>query len=164
MNQAYLFDEYARLIDVGRILDRSHFPLQVASEYDRYLARMRRLIASVKAVEPGLPDVFTEFVGNPSFNAYAAKYKGSYFVAIFDGLPLVVATVVNHMLADSRLFADIGDPEAEEQILVPLAALVVAQCLNAGLWCWNVVFGNWVESFELDSRICGRELPVYFSF
>ena len=37
---------------------------------------------------------------------------------------IVVATVVNHMLADSRLFADIGDPEAEEQILVPLAALV----------------------------------------
>jgi len=124
MDEAYLFDEYARLLDVGRILDRSHFPPQVAHDYERYLRRARTLITSVRTMEPGLPDVFTEYVGNPKFNAYAAKYKGSYFIAFFDGMPIIVATVVNRMLADGRLFASIGDPKAEEQALAPLAALV----------------------------------------
>ena len=123
MNEAYLFDEYARLIDAGRILSRSHFPPQVASEYERYLGRARTLIASARTVERGLTDVFTEYVGNPTFNAYAAKYKGSYFIAFFDGIPIIVATVVNRMLADGRLFAGIGDPKVEEQALPPLTGL-----------------------------------------
>ena len=67
--------------------------------------------------------MFTEYVGNPTFNAYAAKYKGSYFIAFFDGMPIIVATVVNRMLADGRLFASIGDPKAEEQALPPLTGL-----------------------------------------
>jgi hypothetical protein len=133
MDDAYLFDEYARLIDAGRILIRSHFPPQVVSEYERYLGRSRTLVASARTVERGLPDVFTEYVGNPTFNAYAAKYKGSYFIAFFDGIPIVVATVVNRMLADGRLFASIGDPKAEEQDLPPLAGLApdAAQNYNA---------------------------------
>ena len=123
MDEAYLFDEYARLIDAGRILDRSQFPPQVMSEYERYLRRVRALIVSVRTVERGLPDVFTEYVSNPMFNAYAAKYKGSYFIAFFEGMPIIVSTVVNRMLADGRLFASIGDPKAEEQTLPPLSGL-----------------------------------------
>ena len=123
MDEAYLFDEYARLIDAGRILNRSHFPPQVASKYERYLGRARTLITSARKVERGLPNVFTEYVGNPTFNAYAAKYKGSYFIAFFDGMPMIVTTVVNRMLADGRLFESIGDPKEEEQTLPPLSGL-----------------------------------------
>jgi hypothetical protein len=124
MDEAYLFDEYASLIGAGRILGRSHVPPEAASEYHRYLGRARTLVDSARTVEGGLPDVFTEFVGNSTFNAYAAKYKGSYFIAFFDGVPMIVATVVNRMLADRRLFASIGDPKDEEQALPLLAGLV----------------------------------------
>lgn len=67
--------------------------------------------------------MFTEYISNPTFNAYATKYKGSYFIAFFEGMPIIVATVVNRMLADGRLFKNIGDPKAEEQMLPPLSCL-----------------------------------------
>ena len=40
--------------------------------------------------------------------------------------------------------------------------LVVAQLEIAGLWFWLSVFGDWVETFELDSGVGRGELPVNF--
>jgi len=70
-----------------------------------------------------LPDIYTEYVANAEFNAYAARYKEAYFIGFFAGLPNIVATVVNRMLADGRIFPDIGDPKEEAQDLPLLAGL-----------------------------------------
>jgi hypothetical protein len=62
-------------------------------------------------------------VRNPAFNAFAFKYKGRYFIAFHDGLPVILATVIYRMLADAQLFPQVGDPKAESDNLPLLTRL-----------------------------------------
>lgn len=127
-----IFDEYVTLIKRGRRLDRTRLPAQVNEVYDRYIGRARAALTSASQKLPKLPVVYVDFVTNPAFNAFAFKHKDRYFVAFHDGLPVIVATVVYRMLADGRLFPQIGDPKVEANdfplftTLSPNAALLAA--------------------------------------
>jgi hypothetical protein len=123
MDDEYLFDEFAQLKGLTR-LDRSKFPKEAVAEYDRYLGRAKSMIASALAVLPKMPKVYVEFVASPEFNAYAKKYEHSCHIAFFAGLPAIVATIINRMLADSRIFPDIGNPKEENSDLPVLTGVV----------------------------------------
>ena len=113
MNDADLFDEYAKQNGIGVRFDGSQCPQPVADEYGRYRRRVRSMIASALPKLPGLPAVYADFVEKAAFNARAFKHKGRYFIAIFNGIPFIVSTLVFRMLADDRLFKHIGDPNEE---------------------------------------------------
>jgi hypothetical protein len=117
-----LFDEYARLSGIGRRFDGSRYPQPIADEYNRYIRRVRAMIGSALPKLTGLPAVYADFVENPEFNARAFKHTDRYFIAIFDGIPFIVSTLVMRMLADGQLFPDVGDPKEEEDNLPLFAA------------------------------------------
>jgi hypothetical protein len=113
MDDPGIFDEYVAKIGRGRRLDRAVLPREVDDVYDRYIGRARAAIASASRSLPKLPSVYTDFVANPRFNAFAFKHQDRYFIAFHDGLPVILAMVVYRMLADRRLFPHVGDPGAE---------------------------------------------------
>jgi len=121
MDDVALFDEYGRLSGIGRRFDRSCHPQPIADEYDRYIRRVRSMIDSALPKLTGLPAVYADFVENPAFNARAFKHTDRYFIAIFDGIPFIVSTLVMRMLADGQLFTHVGDPKEEADNL-PLFA------------------------------------------
>jgi len=61
--------------------------------YDEYIGRAGAALASASKISPKLPAVYTDFVTNPAFNAFAFKHKERYFIAFNDGLPIILATV-----------------------------------------------------------------------
>ncbi len=132
MSDADIFDEYVTLRKRGRRLDRVVVPKDANDVFDRHISRARAALASAAKNLPKLPAVYADFVTNPAFNAFAFKYKDRYFIAFNDGLPILLATVIYRILADNRLFPQIGDPKAESgslplfSQLSPNAALLFA--------------------------------------
>jgi len=137
MTDAEILDEFVSLRKRGRRLDRAGLPREVSEVYDRYIGRARAALASASQKFPNLPIVYADFVTNPAFNAFAFKHKKRYFIAFNDGLPVILATVIYRMLADSRLFLQIGDPTVEAANLPvftrlsPNAALLTASTPGA---------------------------------
>lgn len=123
-----VFNEYVILTKRGRRLDRTGLPIPVTDACDRYLGRALSALNSVSQKLPKVPFVYADFVTNPAFNAFAFKYKDRYFIAIHDGLPVVLVMVIYRMLADRRLFRQIGDPDAETDNL----PLITTLSPNAG--------------------------------
>lgn len=123
MDDADLFDEYGRLSRMGRRFNGAGLRTEVTDVYDRYIRRARAAIASASQNLPKLPVVYADFVVNPAFNARAFKHKDRYFIAFSHGLPLILARVIYRMLADRRLFPQVGDPKAESGSLPLFAQL-----------------------------------------
>lgn len=116
MDEAEVFNEY--VTGAGRRrLDRSALPPGVAEAYDSYLARARAAVAGARRSLPTLPEVYTDFVTHPSFNAFAFRHRDHYCIAFHEGLLVVLAGVTARMLADRHLFPRVGDPGAEVENL-----------------------------------------------
>ncbi|MES2792854.1 MAG: hypothetical protein V4719_24795 [Planctomycetota bacterium] len=113
MTDADLFDEFFTLAKRGRRLGRLGLPWEVNEAYERYIGRARAGLESASLSLPKLPTVYADFVTNPAFNAFAFKHRDRYFIAFNDGLPVILTTVIYRMLADGRLFPQVGDSAAE---------------------------------------------------
>jgi hypothetical protein len=121
MSNVDIFDDYIRTAKLGTRLIGSSLPQQAADEYNRYIRRVCSFIDSARSGLPRLTPVYAEFVQNPAFNARAVPYGGIHLIVLFDGLPVIVSTVVRRMLADRRTFLRVGDPSAETGNLPPYA-------------------------------------------
>ena len=116
MNDSDLFDDFVVSNGRGRRLDRAGLDPKVTIELDRYLGRARAAITAASQAIPTLPPIYTDFVINPQFNAFAFKHH-RYFIAFHDGLPLVLLTVLYRLMADRQVFRHIGEPDQEAQSL-----------------------------------------------
>ncbi len=117
MNDPELFDEFVRSNRRGRRLDRAALDSQVVTELDRYLGRARATVTAASTAMPTLPVIYTDWVTNSQFNAFAFKHRDRYFVAFHDGLLLVLLRVFYRLLADRRLFRHVGEPDQEAESL-----------------------------------------------
>lgn len=86
--------------------------------------KARSAIASAQGVVPRLPPIYADFVEASRFNAFAFRSRDRYGIAFHDGLPVVLALVINRFLANPRLFTNIGLPEAEDPKLPHMPKIV----------------------------------------
>jgi hypothetical protein len=151
MDDADLFDEFVSLADLGHRFNRSQFPREIADEYDRYIHRIRSFIGSALTCLPRLSSVYADFVLNPSFNAGALKYKDRYFVVLFAGLPVIVTAVIFRMLADRRIFPQVGDLN-EEASNLPLFTTITPDARELFKSGAVVACGCWRETPRSATR------------
>jgi hypothetical protein len=90
------------------------------ANYDHILAMAEHVIGSARECVPGLPHIHFDFVFNGSFNAYAFKKGGRYFIGFNTGTRYLLFLIFFRMLSDSRLFDFIGNAAGERSDLPAL--------------------------------------------
>ena len=117
MDDADLFDRFVTLNSAVAGSTAMGFRAKLPTFTTAISVGRRASLGSAFQNLPKLPVVYADFVVNPAFNAFAFKHKDRYFIAFHDGLPVILATVTYRILADGRLFPQIGDPKAESSNL-----------------------------------------------
>lgn len=108
VNDDALFDEILEAEALGHRL-----PSPVARAVEPFSRRAKMIIDSAVPKLRDLPGVHVDFVGNPTFNAWAARNDGRYFIGLHAGLVAVLMPVISRLLADPRTFPEIGNPKEE---------------------------------------------------
>lgn len=105
---AALFDEILVQENLG------HRPTGPVAEVVAPFARRARIV--VDSAAPHLrnwPGVYVSFVGNPTFNAWATRHCGRYFIGIHVSVPDLLLAIAYRLLADPLTFPEVGNPGEE---------------------------------------------------
>jgi hypothetical protein len=108
-------------VHLGGPLPRDRFPQEKwDSSYGHILKLANSLIRSAREHLPRLPNIHFDFILNGSFNAYAFKADGRYFIGFNTGTQYLLQLVFHRMLSDPQLFENVGNPSEERGDLLPL--------------------------------------------
>jgi len=70
---------------------------------------MNSMIGFVRNKYSNLPEIHLDFIDNPSLNAAAALYKGSYYIGINAGTFFLIADLFMKVMSCKSVFPEIGD-------------------------------------------------------
>lgn len=118
MSVTQTFDDATR--SLGGRLPREAATDHVRAVLESVEADAQDLIAAARRDLPALPDVHVDFIANSHVNAVAFQADRHYFIGIQAGTVLLLQQVIGRLLADARLFPDIGTPGIERHDLAPL--------------------------------------------
>jgi hypothetical protein len=118
-----IFDSEIRRRGLGQPVDFEADHI-AARAYEHFRRLLETLIVDVRRALPRLPDIFFGFVDDHRLNAFTFKVNGNYFIAITTGTIFLLELVLMRMLADPRLFNEIGQPQNELVDHPPLTGLL----------------------------------------
>src|SRR4051794_14108931 len=105
-------DIFARaVVEAGGMLNTEGMPADSLAVQTLNIGNQVVEVAS-KYVER-LPPIYVGIVNNSMVNAFAFAVEGHQFVAIHSGSLIAFHAIFMGMLADSRFFRNVGDPNME---------------------------------------------------
>jgi hypothetical protein len=118
MTDVEIFDREVIRLGLGpRLL---HTCNDAKCAYSQIRINTETLISSARQHLPKLPPIYFDFIQNSRINAFAFKSDGKYFIGLNYGTVYMLELIFMRMLADSRLFDFVGNPDAEDSNLPPL--------------------------------------------
>jgi hypothetical protein len=160
MNDADIFHQ--ALSTMGGRLDMSRLNPRAAALYDQQRSRVQRYIASARALLPKLPPIYFDFIDCPEVNACAFPFAGKYFIGITGGAAVALRFVFARMLADRRVFPQIGHVNQEVENLPLVAGLGPdAQRLRDNATWWSSpccparnLYASYLADTAFDFLLC----------
>jgi hypothetical protein len=118
MTDAEIFDR--RLADRGGRLKREAPDFPKPNGYPQIVKVAQVLIGSAQSLLPKVPRIHFDIWRNAAPNAVAFKESNMYYIGLTSGAVYLLTLVFTRMLADARLFPDVGNPAKESDDLPPL--------------------------------------------
>lgn len=125
MSDEYFFDQFVTINGYGSRLSAYNQLYIQEAELVGFLHRIRAAVNSATAQLPRLEAVYSDYVRSDKFGARAFKYQSRYFIAVHDGLALIVKWVLRRMLSDSRTFSVVGNQATESPDLPAFPAVIL---------------------------------------
>jgi hypothetical protein len=116
-----IFDQRTKRL--GGRFPRAAEPDQVTAVLRDIQDRAQDLISAARRDLPALPEIHFDFILNSQVNAVAFKESGRYFIGFNAGTLALLRQLIGRLLADGRIFPDIGNAGGERSDLEPLAVL-----------------------------------------
>jgi tetrahydromethanopterin S-methyltransferase subunit B len=91
------------------------------------------MLSYLKPFYPELPDVYFNFINNPSLNATAGKYNGAYYIGLNIGTFILLSDMFTKMLSNQNILPSLGNAKAETNEKYTLDAII-----NQGVTSFNV--------------------------